>query len=63
MFSMKIARGAATQQPMLAQMVATTGLSLDQTRFAIAFLSAVLAGLFIRLLRNPTGALLGREAA
>lgn len=33
------------------------GLTLDQTRFAVAFLLCILAGILIRLIRSPTGGL------
>jgi hypothetical protein len=33
----------------------TTGLTLDQTRFALAFLGAVTSGLIVRCIRSTTG--------
>jgi hypothetical protein len=33
-----------------------TGLTLDLTRFAFAFIAAVVSGVLVRWIRNPTGA-------
>lgn len=33
-----------------------TGLTLDLTRFAFAFIAAVLSGMLVRWIRNPAGA-------
>jgi hypothetical protein len=39
------------------EIIAATGLTLDLTRFAIAFFLAVLSGVLVRFVRAPTGEL------
>jgi hypothetical protein len=40
------------------ELIAATGLTLDQSRFALAFIGAVLSGALMRGIRSPTGALM-----
>ncbi len=39
------------------------GLTRDQARFAVSFVTCILAGILIRLLRNPTGEMGARYVA
>jgi len=45
------------EQPFETEFGQLTGLSLDQTRFAFAFIGALLSGILIRWLRHPAGVL------
>jgi hypothetical protein len=41
------------QQGWEAQLIASTGMTLDQTRFALAFFASCACGLILRLIRVP----------